>query len=84
MARWCAYPRPTLPISANTREFGKIRAYLDRFANLYPVGRNGMHRYNNQDHSMLAADAAVSSIVSAGAGKADIWLINTEEDYHEE
>ena len=42
-----------------------------------------MHRYNNQDHSMLAADAAVSSIVSAGAGKADIWLINTEEDYHE-
>jgi protoporphyrinogen oxidase len=65
------------------REFGKLRDYLDRFANLYPVGRNGMHRYNNQDHSMLAADAAVSSIVRAGAGKADIWLINTEEDYHE-
>ncbi len=66
------------------REIGKIRAYLDRFANLYPVGRNGMHRYNNQDHSMLAANAAVSSILSAGAGKADIWLINTEEDYHED
>jgi protoporphyrinogen oxidase len=66
------------------RQFGKVRAYLDRFANLYPVGRNGMHRYNNQDHSMLAANAAVSSIVSAGAGKTDIWLINTEEDYHED
>jgi protoporphyrinogen oxidase len=65
------------------REFAKLRAYLERFANLYPIGRNGMHRYNNQDHSMLAADAAVSSILSAGAGKADIWLINTEEDYHE-
>lgn len=64
-------------------EFGRIRAYLDRFPNLYPVGRNGMHRYNNQDHSMLAANAAVSSIVNDGAGKADIWLINTEEDYHE-
>jgi protoporphyrinogen oxidase len=66
------------------REFGKLRDYLDPFANLYPVGRNGMHRYNNQDHSMLAADAAVSSILNAGAGKADIWLINTEEDYHED
>ena len=66
------------------REFGKLRAYLDRLENLYPVGRNGMHRYNNQDHSMLAADAAVNSILSAGAGKTEIWLINTEEDYHEE
>jgi protoporphyrinogen oxidase len=66
------------------REFGKVRGYLDRFANLYPVGRNGMHRYNNQDHSMLAAKAAVESILAAGAGKADIWRINTEEDYHEE
>lgn len=66
------------------REFHKLRDYLDRFANLYPIGRNGMHRYNNQDHSMLAADAAVSSIMNAGASKAGIWLINTEEDYHED
>jgi protoporphyrinogen oxidase len=65
------------------REFDKIRAYLDSFPNLYPVGRNGMHRYNNQDHSMLAANAAVTSILNAGAGKADIWGINTEDDYHE-
>jgi hypothetical protein len=50
---------------------------------LYPVGRNGMHRYNNQDHSMLAANAAVNSILNGGAGKTDIWSINTEDQYHE-
>jgi protoporphyrinogen oxidase len=65
-------------------EFDKVRAYLDSFVNLYPVGRNGMHRYNNQDHSMLAASAAVSAILQGGDGKADIWRINTEESYHED
>jgi protoporphyrinogen oxidase len=65
-------------------EFGKIRAYLDSFANLYPIGRNGMHRYNNQDHSMLAADAAVTSMVNGGIGKSDIWRVNVENEYHEE
>jgi protoporphyrinogen oxidase len=66
------------------RHFGAIRAYLDGFANLYPIGRNGMHRYNNQDHSMLAAMSAVSSILDGGRGKADIWRINAEDGYHEE
>jgi protoporphyrinogen oxidase len=66
------------------REFDKVRTYLDRFDNLYPVGRNGMHRYNNQDHSMLAANSAVSSILSLGAGKTEIWQINADDDYHEE
>jgi protoporphyrinogen oxidase len=66
------------------REFDAVRAHLDRFANLYPVGRNGMHRYNNQDHSMLAANGAVSSILNGGQGKADIWRINAEDAYHEE
>jgi protoporphyrinogen oxidase len=65
-------------------EFEKVRSYLDQFANLYPIGRNGMHRYNNQDHSMLAADCAVSSIVNAGSGKSEIWHINAEDAYHEE
>ncbi len=65
-------------------EFGRLRAYLDRFANLYPIGRNGMHRYNNQDHSMLAAQGAVTSIMNRGAGKSAIWDINAEGDYHEE
>jgi len=65
-------------------EFDKLRAYLDRFVNLYPVGRNGMHRYNNQDHSMLAANAAVGAIVSGGSDKSEIWLINAEDEYHED
>jgi protoporphyrinogen oxidase len=65
-------------------EFGKVRAYLEQFSNLYPVGRNGMHRYNNQDHSMLAANGAVTSIINCGSGKSDIWRINAEDDYHEE
>jgi protoporphyrinogen oxidase len=65
-------------------EFDNVRAYLDQFANLYPVGRNGMHRYNNQDHSMLAANSAVSSIIDGGSRKSDIWRINAEDEYHEE
>jgi protoporphyrinogen oxidase len=66
------------------REFGKVRDYLSRFANLYPIGRNGMHRYNNQDHSMLAAKSAASSMISDGVGKREIWHINSEDSYHEE
>jgi protoporphyrinogen oxidase len=66
------------------REFGTVRAYLDQFRNLYPVGRNGMHRYNNQDHSMLAANAAVTAILNEGHGKTDIWGINAEGSYHEQ
>jgi protoporphyrinogen oxidase len=64
-------------------QFGELRGYLNRFPNLYPIGRNGMHRYNNQDHSMLAANAAVESIVGKSP-KQDVWKINTEESYHEE
>ncbi len=66
------------------RDFDKVRSYLDEFSNLYPVGRNGMHRYNNQDHSMLAANGAVNSILNCGRGKSEIWSINAEDDYHEE
>jgi protoporphyrinogen oxidase len=65
-------------------EFGQIRAYLERFSNLYAVGRNGMHRYNNQDHSMLAANKAVSAMINCGEGKTEIWGINADDDYHEE
>jgi protoporphyrinogen oxidase len=64
-------------------QFGDLRAYLDRFSNLYPIGRNGMHRYNNQDHSMLTANAAVDAIAKK-APKEEIWNINAEESYHEE
>ena len=64
-------------------QFGYLRDYLDRFSNLYLIGRNGMHRYNNQDHSMLTANAAVDAIAKR-ASKEDVWTINTDETYHEE
>jgi protoporphyrinogen oxidase len=63
--------------------FDVIRNYTDRFENLFLVGRNGMHKYNNQDHSMLTAMSAVENIVSGVTTKENIWAINTEMDYHE-
>jgi protoporphyrinogen oxidase len=59
-----------------------IRSYLDPLANLQQVGRNGLHRYNNSDHSMLSAMRAVDNLVH-GAGH-DIWAVNVESVYHEE
>jgi protoporphyrinogen oxidase len=50
--------------------------------NVHPVGRNGMHKYNNQDHSMLTALMSVENILD-GAGH-DVWAVNVDEDYHEE
>jgi protoporphyrinogen oxidase len=64
--------------------FAEIRHYVDRFENLFLLGRNGMHRYNNQDHSMLTAMVAVDNILAGETGKANLWDINTEEEYHEE
>ena len=66
------------------RQIGRVRNCLDQFVNVFPVGRNGMHRYNNQDHSMLAAKAAVDALVSGSTDKSALWAVNTEEDYHEE
>jgi protoporphyrinogen oxidase len=65
------------------KQFASLRNHLDRFSNLYPIGRNGMHRYNNQDHSMLTANAAVDAI-SKKAPKEEVWNVNTEGSYHEE
>jgi hypothetical protein len=64
--------------------FDIIRKYLDGFENLFLVGRNGMHKYNNQDHSMLTAMTAVENIVNGVVTKDNIWAINTEMEYHEE
>jgi protoporphyrinogen oxidase len=64
--------------------FDVIRQYLDCFENLFLIGRNGMHKYNNQDHSMLTAMVAVENIVNGVPTKDNIWVINTEMDYHEE
>jgi protoporphyrinogen oxidase len=65
-------------------QFGVVRAWLDAIPNLFLVGRNGMHRYNNQDHSMLTAKAAVDNIVSGRTDKANLWDINVDDDYLEE
>ncbi len=64
--------------------FEEIRAFVDGIENLFLVGRNGMHRYNNQDHSMLTAMIAVDNIIAGKTGKLNIWEVNTEQDYHEE
>lgn len=64
--------------------FHEIREFMDRFENLYLIGRNGMHKYNNQDHSMLTAITAVENIVAGNKSRDNIWSINTETDYHEE
>ena len=64
--------------------FDTIRRYVDGFDNLYLVGRNGMHRYNNQDHSMLTAKLAVDAIVDGVVTRDQIWTVNTEGDYHEQ
>ena len=63
--------------------FHEIRAWLDEIPNLFCVGRNGQHRYNNMDHSMLTAMEAVKAIQNGGSKEA-VWNVNTEEDYHEE
>jgi protoporphyrinogen oxidase len=63
--------------------FPEIRKFVDGFSNLFLVGRNGMHRYNNQDHSMLTAMLAVDNIIAGRTDKANLWEVNTEMEYHE-
>ena len=64
--------------------FDVLRNWIDQFENLFLVGRNGMHKYNNQDHSMLTAMVAVENIINGVTTKDNLWSINTEEAYHEE
>jgi len=64
-------------------EFDHIKNYTDRFENLFLIGRNGMHKYNNADHSMLCAMVAVDNVCAGVTAKANLWAINTEQDYHE-
>ena len=63
--------------------FSEIREYVDGYTNLFLIGRNGMHRYNNQDHSMLTAMMVVDGIVAGHVDKSALWEVNTETDYHE-
>ena len=65
------------------KHFDKVVSYLNKFDNLYCVGRNGQHRYNNMDHSMLTSLNAVKAIKNGSSDKNDIWNVNTEKEYHE-
>lgn len=64
--------------------FSMIRECVDEIPNLILIGRNGMHRYNNQDHSMLAAMEAVACLNEGRQDQSAVWNVNAEDDYHEE
>ena len=64
--------------------FGTVRRFTDLIDNLFLIGRNGMHRYNNADHSMLTAMAAVNNITDGTRSKASIWAVNADGEYHEQ
>ena len=63
--------------------FEELRTFVDKFSNLFLIGRNGMHKYNNQDHSMLTAMVSVDNIIAQRVEKDAIWQVNTEMEYHE-
>jgi protoporphyrinogen oxidase len=63
--------------------FDEVRRFVDGFENLFLIGRNGMHRYNNQDHSMLTAMLAVDNICAGRIDKSNLWEVNTEMENHE-
>lgn len=65
-------------------EFDIVTDYVEAIENLFLLGRNGMHRYNNQDHSMLTARLAVDNIVGNVRSKRNIWEVNIDDTYHEE
>ena len=77
--------RKAYPAYFDTYEhMDELIEYLDGFGNLYCVGRNGQHRYNNMDHSMATAMEAVGNIKTGKTSKKNVWSVNTEKSYHEE
>lgn len=66
------------------KDIRKVEQWIDGIDNLYCIGRNGQHRYNNMDHSMLTAMEAVRILLSHSRDKDIIWKVNTEKEYHEE
>ena len=62
----------------------ELRKYLDTMPNLFCVGRNGQHRYNNIDHSMCTSFEAVRDILAGTTDRSNVWSVNTEQEYHEE
>jgi len=65
------------------KKFNVIQTFLDRYENLFLIGRNGMHKYNNMDDSMLTAITAVGNIINGITTKDNIWAVNTESYYNE-
>ena len=65
------------------KDINKVIKYLNKFDNLYCIGRNGQHRYNNMDHSMMTAFEATDNIINKIREKNNIWNVNTEKVYHE-
>ncbi len=65
------------------KEFNKVKDYLDTLENLYCIGRNGQHRYNNMDHSMVTALECIKNIKNNVKEKENIWNVNIEKEYHE-
>lgn len=65
-------------------EMDTLVKYLSGIDNLYCIGRNGQHRYNNLDHSMCTSFEAVKNILSGEKDKSNVWSVNTEKEYHEE
>ena len=82
----CVFRVPkTYPAYFGTYDrFDEIVRYMERYENLFLVGRNGMHKYNNQDHSMLTAMLAVENIIAGRRSKENLWQVNTEQEYHEQ
>ena len=75
-----AYPR----YSGVYHQMPRVRKYIDSIRNFYPMGRNGMHKYNNQDHSMLSAKRSVDHFLHGNFDKNLIWETNTDQSYHEQ
>ena len=65
-------------------QFDTVKQWLSGIDNLWCIGRNGQHRYNNMDHSMLTAMEAVRAIAEGSTDKTTVWNVNTEQEYHEE
>jgi protoporphyrinogen oxidase len=65
------------------KDLDKVIDYISKIENLFLIGRNGMHRYNNMDHSMLTAMLAVENIINNKKSKENIWEVNAEKEYHE-
>ena len=64
-------------------QIGTLREYLDTIPNLYCIGRNGQHRYNNMDHSMATAFEAADAFLSGSTDRSALWNVNTEQSYQE-